>query len=435
MIMPKAHLIGVLLSVLALVACDPTPEKIERWKSTERGPGKLRDTVKRSGLSPALRGHALVALVEIGMTQEALRDLEPSPPAERSQVVREAAPRLITLMKGDAVSTTRAEREAKDALYLLRRDAAREDVPKIDEALIGWTTADLAGRMQQGGQSTEKILRDVGAAAVPRLLELLRGDGPNQLQAAALIGQIGDAAQKARAAELLVEAARKTAQRTRDIPDPLLRAVAGVGGPLASAFLVEQAENGNEGLRHRALLALAQGASLEGDKAALAAALRLAADKGAPAKVRDAAFEVAEKTGAGAVAELVKLMNAPEELIRWRAVEAALQAGKAAAVGPVLEALSPARAYKPEDLDSYVVHDLQLVGEPAVPALKQALSSKNPIARVVAVRALARIGKPDDATALTALEADGTKLLGFPAGATVGSEAKAAGMALRSRHK
>ena len=411
-----------------------TPEKIARWKDTERGPGKLREAVQASSVVPSLRAQAMVALVEIGMASEALDDLKKSPDAERQAVVKEIAPRLTALASGSTgADTTRVQREAKDALFLLRNDAAPDDKTKIDDALIAWTTVDLNGRSQQGGQATEKILTTIGPRALPRLTELLAVEGPNQLTAAALIGRLGDAAAKARAADVLVESARKLATRTRDVPDALLRAIANIGGPHASAFLIDQAEKGSEIVRERAVLALGQGASLVGDSAALASAIRLAADPKAPGKVRDAAFEVAEKVGPEAVPSLLKLMNAPEEIIRWRSIEAALAAGKEKAIQPVLDNLAFMHPYKKEDVDSYIVHDLQLLGAPAIPAIKLELKSRNWVAKVSAIRALALIGKAEDAAALAPLVGDSTPVPGFPPKTTLGSEAKAAQAALSAK--
>jgi hypothetical protein len=62
-------------------------------------------------------------------------------------------------------------------------------------------------------------------------------------------------------------------------------------------------------------------------------------------------------------------------------------------VVPVLEALNPAGKYKKEDLDSYVVHDLVLVGPTALPPLKSELTSKNAVARKVAEAAVAQLQK------------------------------------------
>jgi hypothetical protein len=414
---------------------DVTPEKIAHWKETERGPAKLREAVKSGSLAASLRAQAFAALVEVGMTQEALTELERA--ADAPAVIREAVPRLAELAGGGSkgADTTRVQREAKDALFMVRAEAPDEVKAKLDDALVAWTTADLAGRMQQGGHSSEKILTAIGQRALPRLLELVRADGPNQLTAADLIARINDPKAKAQAADLLVDAARRAATRTRDVPDGLLRAVAAVGGARATAFLVDQAEHGTEVVRERALLAVAQGAkgtSLAADTVTLAAALRIADDKGAPGKVREAAFQALEKIGEAAVSGLVRLEANPDLTVAERAIEAALAAGKEKAVAPVLEAL-PAKLQKREDVDSYVVHDLGLIGAPALPALKAALKAPGAVSRAAAIRAIALLGKSDDAQALAPLTGDRTPLHGFGGGATVGSEAKVAVATLKGK--
>jgi HEAT repeat protein len=381
-----------LLATLLVLGCDPTPEKIAGWKETERGPRKLRDALQSTRLSPSLRGQALAALVELGMTQDALGDLGNLPADERRAVIHDVVPRLAELARGSGIAgsaTTRAQREAKDALFLLRTDAAAPDREAADQSLIEWTTADLAGRMSAGGHSSEQILTAIGGKAAPRLTELLQPGSQQLLPAAGILGKIADRDARARAADQLIQRIRQAGAR---LDDSWLQALGLVGGPRAAAFLVDLAEHGSEATREKALLALAQGGGAGIDGATQAAALRLAGDKKAPGKVRESAFQLLEKVPSS-VGGLVQLMRDPDETVRWRAVEAALAAGKQNAVVPVLEALNPAGKYKKADLDSYVVHDLVLVGAPALAPLKTELASKNAVARQVAEAAVAQIEK------------------------------------------
>lgn len=382
------------LASVAAIGCDPTPDKIARWKETERGPGKLRDAVRRSGLDPSLRAQALVALVEVGMAGDAVDDLKSAEAGERRAVIHEAVPRLAEVARGSGVAgaaTTRAQREAKDALFALRGDAAPEDRAAADAALIEWTTADLEGRMSAGAHSSEQILLAIGPKAAPRLAELMQPGSSQMVAAAVILGKIADRDASARAADALIERIRKAGPRGLD--DASLQALGLVGGPRATAFLVDQAEHAPAAAtRQKALLALAQGNLAVGDSALQAAALRIAGDKKAPGNVREAAFALLEKMPT-ALSGLIALMRDPDETVRWRAVEAALAAGKEKAVVPVLEALNPAGKYKPEDLDSYVVHDLVLVGPAALPPLETELRSKNAVARKVAASATAQLQK------------------------------------------
>ena len=206
------------------------------------------------------------------------------------------------------------------------------------------------------------------------------------------MGKLPDTDTRARAADVLIQKLRAAGPRGLD--DDSLQALGLVGGPRATAFLVDTAEHAaDEEKREKALFALAQGTLSSGDSAAQAAAMRIAADKKAPGKVREAAFQLAEKIGPTAVSDLTKLMRDGDELVRWRAVEAALAAGKDKAVVPVLEALNPTAKYKKEDLDSYVVHDLVQVGPTALPPLKSELTSKSAVARQVAASAIAKLEK------------------------------------------
>lgn len=433
-----------MITLSAGAGCDPTPEKIARWKETERGPGKLRDVVKSGGVAAPLRAQALAALVEIGMAQEALRELGTAPEAARQAVVHEAVPRLVTLAgTRPGRDTTRVEREAKDALFSLREQAAAGDRAEIDRALLAWTTVDLVGRADQGGHSTDKILAAMGAAALPRLLAIVGEGGQNAERAAGIAAAIVAAgvsdADRARVGDALVEATKKSVGRTRDVGDGWLIALARFGQPKTTATLVELAESGPVVVRDRALKALATG-SIAGDAAVLSAALRLAGDRKAGPKVRESAFLVAEKVGPTAVKGLLALLADPEEVVRWRSVEAALAAGKAEAVEPVLAALAPSKSYTREDLDSYVVHDLTLIGPPALAPLKRVLSSGSWVGKLCAIRAIARMGTAADATTLAPLAKDDTKLKGLkdqkdPAGGSLGAEARAAIASLQSKTK
>ena len=385
------------LALSAAPGCSPTPEKIARWKETERGPGKLREALGQGGLDPSLRGQAFAALVEIGLQQDALAELGKADDKDRKAIIHDAVPRLAELARGSGIAgsaTTRAQREAKDALFALRGDAAPADRDAADAALIEWTTADLNGRMSSGGHSSDIILTAIGAKAAPRLSELMQPGSSQLVSAAAIYGKVAPPDDRARAADALIERIRKAGPKGLD--EQALQALGLIGGPRATAFLVDQAEHGrpnDEGAtREKALLALAQGNLGQGDSALQAAALRIAADKKAPGKVREAAFGVLEKMPTSVTA-LVGLMHDPDETVRWRAVEAALEAGKDKAVVPVLEALDPAGKYKQEDLDDYVIKDLVMVGPAALAPLQTEMASKNTVARKVASAAVAQLQK------------------------------------------
>jgi hypothetical protein len=336
------------------------------------------------------------------------------------------------------------QRNAKDALYQLRDLAAAADRAAIDDQLIAWTTADLAGRMSEGGHNSEQILTAIGGRAGARLAEVVadpRASEASRLVAARLIGQLAtkgatagaqpaDRAAREQAGAKLVEMARVE----RQPEEASLERLGLVGGDHAVAYLTRLAEDTHQTavIRKKALLALAQGNGAA-DPAGLPVALRLARERQAPGEVRDAAFELAEKIGPSAVPGLVKLLDDPEEQVRWRAVEAALKAGRQEAVVPVLEAISPSKSYPKDDLRSFVVHDLELIGPASLAPLRDELKSKSWVARLAAAMAIGALGRADDAPRVEAIAGDGTKLKGWPDGATVGSEARSIAVALRAK--
>jgi HEAT repeat protein len=424
---------ALVLLVAGGAGCEVTPEKIEFWKTSERGPGKLRDTVGRRGVPVELRAMAAAGMVEIGAASEMATVVKGLDEADRRALVHATVPRLATLSQDKDASDrmTRKALEAKDALFLLREPAAPEDRGAIDDALLAWLTVDLATRLSAGGQGGEKMLEAIGARAGARLGEVVADastSDASRMQAAELLGKLGDEAVREQAGARLVDRAR----RGRNVSEATLREIGLVGGGHAVAYLTALADDGHQttDVRQKALLALA----LRGDAASLPAALRLALDRHAPPKVRDAAFEVAEKVGPPAVSGLVRMLGDKDEKVRWRAVEAALTAGKEKAIVPVLEGLPTSIGYSQDDLRSYVVHDLLAVGPAALAPLREGLKSSSWVARLAAVEALGQAGQAEDVARLSALAGDGWKLKGWSGGATIGSEARAAAEAL-SRKK
>ncbi len=421
---------GLCGMVVLTAACSVTPEKITQWKETERGPAKLRAAVGNGSLSPALRGMALAALVEIGMQDEIVADL---PAGGAEPLVHDAVPRLERLLGPPAPRPIpRVERDAKDALFLLRARAGVADRLQIDQALIRWATADLSGRMSVGGEGTQKIFATIGTPVAPALLPLLVVGSPDLSPAARFIGQLGDAATRAQAAKSLVAILRSAPARAEDTQ--LVEALSLVDSEVGRQYLYAAARGGSEHARELALLALAQGPVGPGTLAGtVTLAVDLAGDPHAPGRVREAAFQLAEKQGPLAASALLSLIHSAPPLVRWRAVEAALAAGKSTAIRPVLETL-PDGSYTKDDVDSYVVHDLALVGPSAVGPLKEVIAaSTKPIARACAVAALARLGHASDGAVLTPLLSDHTPLRGWKPPTTLGAEAVLAAQALKTR--
>jgi HEAT repeat protein len=112
-----------------------------------------------------------------------------------------------------------------------------------------------------------------------------------------------------------------------------------------------------------------------------------------------------------------------EEIVRYRAFESALTAGKAEAIQPALEAFPASASYKKVDVDDLLVKLIEKLGQPARPALVKTLGSTSPLARMTALMALEQLGRAPDAPAVEKLAGDSTTVKGFPAGETIGKTA------------
>ncbi|MEO6953543.1 MAG: hypothetical protein ABI321_17200 [Polyangia bacterium] len=419
---------------LVFSACAATPEQIETWKGTQRGPDKLRAVVEDDGADPKLRALAAAALVEIGMGSDAQGELAKASGASKPTIVHELVTPLAMLL-GTSVTTagptTEAQRSAKDMLFVEREDAAPADRARIDELLLSWTTVDLSARASLGGQSSAKILTAIGAPAADRLVPLVHL-GPDLLGTAKLIGQLGNPGAQQKAVAQLVTAARSAPVGIARVPDDVLSALASIGGDSATAFLLEVATRSEKPTRKAALFALSQGRPEP--KRALAGALAIAADAHADPGVREAAFQVLDKLGPPTVEGVMKMFHDADSKVRFRAVHAAFLAGGVTTVDEVLAALPEDRPVPTADVDDFVVRDLVEMGDVVLPALAKATGSKTSLGRVAAIRAFGQVGKARDAATLAPFLADTSTCATIRPPARIADEAKKASTALAARH-
>src|SRR5687767_3220130 len=112
------RLVLVLVCAVAAAGCEGvSSQSIAKWKTTQKGPAKLQETVKDSSVSPALRAEAAAALVDIGMADEAEQALAVVPAGDRWEIIKTLVPTYTTEMKNPNVSKARA---ARDALFTAR---------------------------------------------------------------------------------------------------------------------------------------------------------------------------------------------------------------------------------------------------------------------------------------------------------------------------
>jgi len=404
----------------------PTPDNIRLWKTTEKGPVKLADTLRDRSLGASLRAEAAAALVDIGKSDEVEATLAAMPANERWDLMKPLVPVYVSAMNGG--SSPENELTYRDALFSLRGLANSEDQARIDTALLPGIEDDLRKARPRGGRhSIEKMLLAMGAPAGAMLGKLLGEPIAGYGAVAVLLGRLGDEAARDAGATALVARAR----RARTVPDDLWKALGALGGPTAVKFLEEKAEHGGSD----EALAAARALQLRREPEVLPVALRMAGDVKVDRAVRDEMFGVIEAIGGPQATEgLVRIIETDhDEMVRYHAFESLLVAAKQDGVVPGLEAFPASAAYKRVDVEDLLVKLIEKLGPPARPALLRGLESKFPLARMTAVMSLERLGQAADAVPLGKLGKDTTMIKGFPAGDTIGKQATRVADVVRSK--
>ncbi len=420
--------VGFVLALLALApGCNKvTVEQIETWKGTEKGPSKLLAALANDGVEPGLRAAAAKALGEIGKGDEVASTIAALAPGARAPLVTALlALHVAGLDDPDAGKAA----EARDGLFSIRDFATEAERQQIDKHLLGALTKQLTatGKLA-GSHSLEKIVGALGAAAAPTLAELLKSPKVNHTEIAGLLDKVAGVPERDAASTNLVAMAKGNPK----LLDTLWAALGQLGGPSAVAFLQEKtgARNTDDAIR------AAQALQLHPHPEVLEFALRFAADPKANGNLREEMFGLLETCcGAAAQDGLEKVIgSASEEIVRYRAYEAALVVGKAAAIRPALEAYAPGATYKKEDIVDYLVKDIAKLAavkaqtEAVHQALIDLLGSPSPLARLAAILALESLGGPADAKALSRLAGDKAQVKG--AGEPVGKQAARVAAAL-----
>jgi hypothetical protein len=476
----------VSLVLLLGTGCRITERDLETWQGTVKGPGKMVAVLQADKYDMALRTRAALGLVEMQRSDvdgvaELLATLPKLDSAAREQVVSGLVPGLVELMgkdKAPSADDTKSEPpalqiRAKDAAFALVPLASAETRKALTDAVMGWYVADFDGRSLAGAYSAEQVVRSLGASAASKLVDALSARSPQQalIKQSELIGQLGDAATKKRAAQKLVEIERemhgepflawlraqikeqlgansgvdaarieRTVLLNRDkfIDEGVIPAMKYLAGEpeVAGRLLAIASEQAPELAmrRARALQAL-EGKAREEHLDPL---LALALDPNAPPSVRDYAFDrVGDTRSPRAIAPMWPLVqDKKEQRLRWRAGELVLTVGGSEVLSEFFAKLPGGNdvTYEPEELEGYALRLGQMTPLPRTVAAAQ-LSSPDWWDRVIALHFFARKGEASDVAQLERLATDVTPLKGkgWQSGQTVGQVAIEAIAGLRER--
>jgi hypothetical protein len=158
----RAGVALLLLPLLALGGCRVTPEDIDYWTGTVKGPGKIVAVLTADKYEDPLRVHAGLALVRmepresidgVAELHSAVRAL---PEETRQRLVDQMSPGLVAMMRGEDTPEATAEDEAegaatalqiraKDAAFLLLRYAGAEQSANLTDEVVDcswWTSTD-----------------------------------------------------------------------------------------------------------------------------------------------------------------------------------------------------------------------------------------------------------------------------------------------------
>ena len=157
-------LLAAVFPVLLGGCNKPTSDSIQLWKTTEKGPEKLRDALADHAVAPKLRAEAAVAMVDIGHAEEVDTIIAGLPADDRAEIAKTLAPAYQAAMTAQGPNGERVL-AYRDALFSLRQTlpAQGEDQKRIDAVLLPALENDFkVGKLRQGRHSLDKMLTAIG---------------------------------------------------------------------------------------------------------------------------------------------------------------------------------------------------------------------------------------------------------------------------------
>ncbi len=440
--------------VLSASSCKVTKKRVDKWR--EQGDTKrLKKCLADKKLSGEIRKHcgmALVSLDKLFAVQRMLARVQKRSQSEAARVADAMAGALVGRVEGLEDEGVRA----KDAVFVLRPFVSSGVRATIDDKLISWILANFTSGATVGEHSARKILKTLGAAGGDRLARLVPLDHPNLYAIATMIRKTAsDQAKDAFVARLVGSLSKGGSQLAR--PD-VLYAIGQVCRPGSLSFLRKTALKGfNYKVRRNALIGLQR-----------------CPDKGSITVAEAVLWEILSKDlldqpvdlphfsdgKPGVIGQCFNLLDAigkwPEEKATFvrlmTAVNAKPLSDKAQAqkllirvqaaqyavyIGGV-EGLETALSRLPEDIypeiyvNTPVLAVVQEFGRPpkrqaALKVLRTALNKPGLVAKMIAIKALGKIGDPSrDVAVLKKMSMDRTPLKGWEQGQTLGNLASKA---------
>ncbi len=402
-----ARLLPIAL-VLAFAGCEKTsPDTIDKWVNTEKGPGKLMKALEDESIDADLSAHAAVNLIKPPLSQETdvKNAIERMSPGRRHDLVGRMIPKLweVARVESDKKPANNNQIAGKDGLVTLRKFADDPQRQQIDGYLVDWYGVFAYEARAGGGQySGVTVIRMIGKPMTKKMIEVIN----------TFIAAPGQEKEKFR------------------LGDDLLLAIAASGGPDGVKKLIEVAkmDRKDDTLATRAIDALYRAyvdpnglfdiQSPEGLEPNLADLVALAKDDTQKGKVTNDVIALIRAVGSPkCFAPLVGMVAAPNKSSRFKYVAAnnALRCGGAKNIVEVVRALPDTGAYAKDELTGAISgeiakmtpRDLVLTG------LRQLLADKSVVSRWTAIEALAAMKSVEDQPKIAALSTSNDPLVGY----------------------
>jgi hypothetical protein len=398
---------SLLLGVLAVgTGCEKTnDESIEKWRRTEKGPGKLKATLHNTSIDPSLSAHAAAVMIDMGQDGPVRTEFEEMAPARRVAVLQKLAPRLwdaARIQREDALPVG-PQIVAKDQLFALRKYADDPLKAQIDGYLVDWYgVVSYEARAKSGAVLGSTAMRAIGPAGGKKLVTVLNG---------------------------VVTAPGQTEKKKNRIGDELMLGIAASGDPDGVKRLLEVAhlDMADPTLARRAMEALRQGYVNPGGlfdmqdaaplKQNIGGLVDIARDDKMAGSPADLAIELIRRIGPpecqDALVSLIGLPH-PNMSFRYATAQGAIICGGTKAILPVIQAF-PEGTYAKDELAGKVVTEIarQSPRAETQAALRQALGEKTVVARWLAIESLARMKSTEDQSKIAALSSSKEKLVGY----------------------
>ncbi|MEZ4367091.1 MAG: hypothetical protein R2939_12530 [Kofleriaceae bacterium] len=394
--------------LVGVAACeDVTHENLDKWKTTKKGEGKLREALLAKSGDVDLSAHAAANLISTGKADVVRAAFESGLPVDRRPLVAaKLAPRLwpMARIEGELAIPSGEQIQAKDALYELRAVADDATRATIDTYLIDWYTSGYyEGRANLGLHPGAKVMRTLARAAEVGMIS-----AANSVVARPPTGADG---------------------RTRlKIGDELLLGLAAVATPKAVAFVLDivgMTDRGDATLPGRAIDALykvfvdsgglIEVAPPDGLVPNLEKISAIVRNDDFPVRVSNDAIVLLRAAGPPhCVQPLISLISYPQRDLAYVGANNALKCGGALAVVLVGMALPTDRRYQHEAIAGAVWSEFpQLPRAEVIAALRELLGNPSWVARWIAVEGLGKLASTEDKARIAALAKDRARLVGY----------------------